>query len=1260
MPYIPPTTPDYPLLPLAEGEGDGLAQVFRNAAEQRAADEPSISSRPRTPPSAEVRARLLSLRGAMPPLQRRLHEAGGHPVRLGPYEVIRCIGAGGMGVVFEAVHVEHGHAVALKTRRAPTALGLARLKHEFRTLAGVAHPNLVSLFELGKDGDEWFFAMELVLGETFLDHVRECGVGRSSGDVAETQEEPVAAAAEPWGPVLGFHEGRLRATLGQLAAAIAELHARGLLHRDLNPGNVLVTREGRVVLLDFGLSLDHARNRARGGASGTPGYMSPEQGAGGPASPASDWYAFGVLLFEALTGQLPFAGSAARVLANKRQYDAPPASALEPGVPADLDALCAALLRKIPTERPDAAFVLRALGREAPLSGRAPLGKARFVGRQAELATLHTLLRRAEGEPTVVVLHGPSGSGKSALLSRFVEEVSRREGRAAPVVFSSASRARESIPHRLLDGVADAVSAHLGSHLPEAETAPFAGLYAAITNLAATRSVVIAIDDAHLGDVDDARLLAELAAPGVMVVVTHASEDLAASPVLAEISRRCGELHHVVLGPLAEDEAVALATCAGVTPFEARVIAAVSGGSPAGVEMLTRHAAVGDLAEDLRSATRARLDELGAAELRLLEVVASVPWAPDRGLLFAVAGAGAVSEPALASLEAKRFVRTQGVTSDDRVRLHDEALREAVVLRTLPERTRCIQLEVAGVLASRPEADPVEVAGFYARGGASELGANHLDIAATGAVGEGDLERAAFLWERALEFVDDGTPESRSLSQVRAEALAAAGRSMAAAAQYLEHMTGADRHEVLERRMRAAEHLLLSGHIEQGLGVLRPVLDEHGIAWPTAPEFALVALTAKLVPILLRGVSLPQDPSHWTKDDSADGGNRGPDPEVRARIEALWLAARGLSLVEPLRAALFVVDALAIARAAHDVEYATLALAFVGVLLAYRGSGREEARGTALIEEAARFARRTGDSYLLGFAWFCSGMARLCAGRFREALPRIDEGMRMLEARNSRLAWERTAYRAVSLQILFEQGSLAEMARRAERWLAEATSRDDHAGMAQTTLAVALAVLASGDPLRARAMIGEALARTWRTSFGTHHQMALWLEVSTFLYEGDTERAWARLRAAWPDLARSRLLRIQLVRIEALQLRAITAAALGGRALRIATADAELLERERRPHALAAAASARAAIADARGQIAATATHLAEAALAYASAEMKVHAACARRARGLLLGGAEGRALVAGADEVLGAEGVRDGARWAAMMTGIGVGRRGG
>jgi serine/threonine protein kinase len=277
------------------------------------------------------------------------------------FQLLRVLGHGGMGVVYEALDRNYGTKVALKVLPLVSPERLLRFKREFRIASGIDHPNLVRLGELVRFGDHWFFTMELVGGVDILEYVRGASTAplHSGSRTLLSSEASSAASGLTLGPngvappplPAPCDERKLRQCLPQLASALAALHEAGCVHRDVKPSNVMVTPEGRVVLLDFGLASVAALESTLF-VAGTPLYMAPEQAANSPATPAADWYSLGVLLFELLTGTLPFRGHMYEVLTAKQAGPAPKVSTQLADLPEDLSALCDALLSQAPPQRP--------------------------------------------------------------------------------------------------------------------------------------------------------------------------------------------------------------------------------------------------------------------------------------------------------------------------------------------------------------------------------------------------------------------------------------------------------------------------------------------------------------------------------------------------------------------------------------------------------------------------------------------------------------------------------------------------------------------------------------------------------------------------------------------------------------------------------------------------------------------------------------------------------------------------------------------
>ncbi|MFD8141592.1 serine/threonine-protein kinase [Streptomyces sp. NPDC059708] len=308
----------------------------------------------------------------------------------GRYRLLRPVGEGGMGQVWEARDERLGRAVAVKVISLLAGGGSrgdearARFLREARITARLQHPNIVTIHDLGEtgtdEGEAPFLVMELVRGE---------------GLDAKLRRGPVGPAdAARWG--------------AQISDALAEAHAAGVLHRDIKPSNVLVTPSGMVKVLDFGVAraADPYATRDRitqtGFIVGTPAYMAPEQARGVP-EPRSDLYALGCVLFELLTGRLPFQAPDSVSYLSAHLTEAPPApGSVAAAVPPAWDDLVLTLLDKDPAERfEDAAALSRALREleRAPAVGRTRRLTQRIPVAGSEEPTLPRAGRR-EAEPS--------------------------------------------------------------------------------------------------------------------------------------------------------------------------------------------------------------------------------------------------------------------------------------------------------------------------------------------------------------------------------------------------------------------------------------------------------------------------------------------------------------------------------------------------------------------------------------------------------------------------------------------------------------------------------------------------------------------------------------------------------------------------------------------------------------------------------------------------------------------------------------------
>ena len=331
----------------------------------------------------------------------------------------------------------------------------------------------------------------------------------------------------------------------QLVDGIESLHSHGYVHCDIKPSNILITEVGRIVILDLGLARPFLRGQQRRAKciGGTAAYMSPEQASVESPQPPSDWFSFGVVMFETLFGHRPFQGTPVDVLFAKLTGNPiPPPKDI--GVPQPLSNLCLTLLNPDPAARPTVKDIRQCLERYSSKS-RIAIGKPAplpsFFGRQNELAILeHAWENSVEGsDPTLIFVEGKSGIGKTYLVQKFLENLHRD---SETIVLSGRCYENERIPYKAIDAVIgemaiqwrlhgnpDSVSPLLinaisqvfksfsfGSEGNTSTEVPHAtqtatGLHAILQTLSSSgKKIILFIDDVQWADADSGELLCKM------------------------------------------------------------------------------------------------------------------------------------------------------------------------------------------------------------------------------------------------------------------------------------------------------------------------------------------------------------------------------------------------------------------------------------------------------------------------------------------------------------------------------------------------------------------------------------------------------------------------------------------------------------------------------------------------------------------------------------------------------------------------------
>jgi serine/threonine protein kinase len=1123
---------------------------------------------------------------------------GNDRFELGPF-----LGAGAMGQVYVAYDRQRQQRVALKILPRIDFVTLSRFKQEFRSLVGLTHPNLVTLYELFAEETAWYYTMERVEGRDFVSFFRS-GKPQSLDAASVTQ---------------------LRSALIQLVQGIAALHAAGKIHRDIKPLNVLITMQGRVVILDPGLVHEVEPNTlhpTEESFAGTVGYMAPEQ-ADQKSTFASDFYSVGVMLYETLTGQLPFRGTVASILRDKGQLDPRPPGEILAGVPEDLNRLCQELLNRCPEDRPHAEAILERLkgSHTAPLAmpvqptDTGPSAPGLFVGRHQQLTALrHAFDEIRSGHPVSLFVQGESGVGKSALIERFLSEL---KDNPEVVVLQGRCYERESVPYKALDSVADALSRYL-RRLKEVELAPILprnpaavcqlfpvlgrvglignglervpcnpdqrelrrqgteGLRDLLERLGDRKRLVIYIDDLQWGDRDSALLIRRILAPPdppvLFLVGCYRSADRSRSECLKallgpeESGAPFGERRELTVEPLTEEEIRSLVTAIYqgdrlAAERSVEIVVRDCHGNPYYAAELTRFAreqtsdflSSGDTLDNL---LWRRVEGLPREARALIETIAVAGQPLLIADAWAAASLSAENQPALDLLCRQSLLRTSGSATAPTVEAYHDRVRETVVSHLAVDRRRDLHAILASTLEASDRTDP-EVIGNHFRGsGNLSAAARHFASAATKAMTSLAFERAVALYRQSLDCLPPRDPDMQSLRIGLADALASAGRGREAAAQYLA--AADERHNgdsINDLRRRAAEQYLISGHIREGTDLIDEALHDAGVIVPRSNHACLVV--AALLTMWLR-IRRP-----WRSKQTSFAASAANDA-----METAWSAARGLALINPLRS---FVAALQVCRhSAHceNPDKQVAAWSFYAAHLSTSGSKTARFMEEALAASHA-LAESTSNSYAHGMIALAKAMAAYLRGEWTNSISASDSSLAYFQRSTKESVWEKDTLHIFALWAMTFRGDTSQLRSRGSALLQSSVDRNDL--FMQTllqTYIMSIVRLCDDDPKRARNDI-DASIRSWNyRGFHNQHHNILLAETLVDLYRGQGATAFERLTRASSFYRLSEMRPIQHARIQFRAYRAtaaLSAATQSGsqRYLRQVRQETRRLRRER-------------------------------------------------------------------------------------------------
>jgi hypothetical protein len=1059
----------------------------------------------------------------------------------GRFEWVRELGQGATGRVFEVYDRLHDARCALKQFRTDRRLDadhFAAFKGEFRKLAELTHPNLAKVYELLVTNAQPSLLMELLDGVDFVQYVRS---ETAAAPLLVTQSEEDSPIIPARGGTLC--EERLRKALPQLASGVLALHAHGSVHCDLKPENALVERSGRVVIVDFGLlsAPAHERSGPTRKARGTPHYMAPEQMDGWP-SEVSDWYAFGVVLYLALTGRLPFSGPS-KTLEYEKRFNRPVHPRhLAPEAPADLCELSLRLLAPDPRKRPSGAAVARALGLDS-VHEVSPRGMDEpFVGRTGQIETLELALQRARaGAVVVTFVHGDSGIGKTTLVAHFLDKLRRRDQRVC--VLRGSCYQGVSVPYKGFDMIMDQIAADSAHDIllkgldleglatmfpvfgpgatPPVEMSPgerraraTAAVRQLLQRLSAAATTVIFIDDFQWTDDETIELLSDsmrdFGDGSLLLIIGHRGHGGHSDTGLGRARKQLGFDYDIEVQPLGRTEVRELVTTllsrkldsAQLSASKRDDIAQDCAGNPLLIRQLAGSLLTpGRLRASLDDVIANNLSELDDLQRSYVELVSIAPRpVPEQALAKILRASGAELLTARHDLMVRCFIKR----ADTRIHTlepYHEQIRERVVRTLSLPQMRRHHSQLAAALERLGGTEPETLALHYRGAGDLTKAARYTESAAEAAEQALAFEHAARLYASAIELCEGD--EADRLRIKRGQALSNAGRPLESAALFLDVATR--RPADLDLRLSAGDELLRAGRMDDGLQLLREIARHIGERIPESAWFTLLQL-------LWNG---------WRAHRT-----RIPEAALARQLDALALCAsvgRRLAMTEPVAAALFqrryLRHALAHGSSADIARGLALEASMCAHMPAFAPGG--PARAEALTVRSHQLLQGQDAPDVRATACFATAMVAYARGHFRACRIELERGVEIL--RHEVIHGVRADVAVCESFIAFMlwmEGDVPSIRTRLPSYMTRATGDLSLETALVDRVSVMLA-LCEDQPLRARALADTMIAKWPAGPFRLQHYFDAVAQIEINLYERSGRQGYERAQRTWAQAKRA-------------------------------------------------------------------------------------------------------------------------------------------